>query len=61
MVPQPCLVIDDEQRWRRKVLAWRRDAGGDWVGVVRFTTWGDLGPMIYEHALPAARLLPADS
>lgn len=60
MEPQPCLVIDGEHRWNGTVLAWRRDAAGGWVGVVRFTAWGELGPMQYEHAVPAARLRPRD-
>lgn len=58
--PQPCYVIEGEERWRGTVLAWRKDDAGGWVGVVRFMTRGDLGPMQYEHALPAERLLPRD-
>lgn len=60
MEPSPCYVIDGEQRWRGLVLAWRQDEAGGWVGVVRFTTWGELGPMQYEHAMPAERLLPRE-
>lgn len=58
MDPQPCYVIDGDQRWRGTVLAWRRDDAGGWVGVARFMTRTELGPMQYEHALPAERLLP---
>lgn len=61
MEPQPCTVIDGDHRWPGNVLAWRRDDAGAWIGLVRFTVRGDLGPMTYEHTVPAERLTPREA
>jgi hypothetical protein len=58
MDPTPCYVLDGENRWPGRVLAWVRDADG-WHGVVRYARTSPEGWTLgYEHAVPAASLTP---
>jgi hypothetical protein len=58
VTPTPCIVLDGDERWPGRVLAWVHDANG-WHGVVRYTKrWPEGWPMTYEHAVPAALLEP---
>lgn len=58
MTPTSCVVVDGDDRWPGRVLAWVRDDRG-WHAVVRYTKTSPEGwPMGYEHAVPAALLEP---